>query len=59
MKLEKLIEQNREYFGENAGAQLEKEKAAFDSKLQRGRYGSVVKNQAFYKEVINTLEQAD
>lgn len=59
IKLEKLIEQNSEYFGENAGAMLEKEKAAFDSKLQRGRYASVVKNQGFYKEIISTLEQAD
>ena len=38
---------------------MEKEKAEFDLKLQKGRYASVVKNQTFYRDVIGTLDKAD
>lgn len=38
---------------------MEKEKAEFDLKLQKGRYASVVKSQEFYRDVIGTLEKAD
>lgn len=31
----------------------------FDKKVEKGRYASVVKNQNFYNEVIQTLEKAD
>ena len=57
--LEELIGKNKEYFGENAGDMLAKEKQAFDFKLLKGRYASVVKDQNFYREVIATLDQAD
>ena len=59
ISLEELIEANGEYFGEKAGEPLEREKEAFDRKLEKGRFASVVKNQTFYKEVINTLDKAN
>ena len=59
LKLEDLIEKNSEYFGETAGAGLAHEKDEFDKKVEKGRYASVVKNQEFYKELIETLDKAD
>lgn len=58
-ELEHLIEVNQEYFGENPGADLAKEKEKFDQKLEKGRFAGIVKRQQFYKDLISSLEEAD
>ena len=58
-ELETLIEQNQDYFGENPGADLVKEKQKFDEKLEKGRFATIVKRQQYYKDLIASLEKAD
>ena len=55
-QLQGLIDSNQEYFGQDAGSEITREKEKFDMKLQKGRYASVVKNQEFYQQVISTLD---
>lgn len=38
---------------------IAKEKAEFDTKIRKGRFATVCKNQSFYKDVIATVEKAD
>lgn len=38
---------------------MQREKEIFDSKLQRGRFATVVKRQEYYGSVIKILEDAD
>ena len=56
--LESLIESNQEYFGDLAGAEIDREKLKFDQRIEKGRFGTVVAHQEFYKGVIETLEKA-
>lgn len=38
---------------------LAREKVEFDHKIAKGRFATVCKNQAFYRQVIDTVDQAD
>ena len=57
--LERLIAQNEEYFGPNAGFDLAREKDQFDQKLARGRFATVVKRQEYYNSIIKILDEAN
>ena len=58
-ELEKILEQSREFFPNDANSQdhFEREKRVFDEKIQKGRFAYLVKRQEFYQNLIASLDQ--